>query len=292
MITENQAGGICQSFGCSKTVDNQFFNVERVTRYNRINKNKRRYGTKVQVQWDMVQTWKNLYPAYPALGTCYNAANTELYFKEVEESQWKIVDTDAKWTNKGTWKFDAKPCKAYHFRFKLVGTDNDESECIFETAKTLEPLSKQESGNSGYIPSRPSISLNDVSSNTAEIVWNGTDCTEKYVVDIVHNDEEGEENTHQTEEMKAIDNVAQFSMTARNLKPCTTYEIDVFSFLGNGFSEAKKSFSTLPTMTLVKDLEITVTPQVQYVVVEWATFKIVSCIKKYKIETCHPVTSS
>ena len=228
----------------------------------------------------------DMYPDLKEIATCYNFGKTELQIREDGDLEWRIVDTSVSFVGEeAKWELEVKPCKGYHFRIKVIGINDEITQNMFSFDKTLEPLSSYDSRFSGYKPAPLSVLVTDISSNGAKIVWNATDCSEKYDVDIIYV-EEGKDIVHQSETVMDGGQETPFSMILRGLKPCKTYYIDTTVYLGNTDSPNETQFSTLPTKALANELNVTTISEIKYVEYEWPTYRKFSCIDEYQVEVC------
>ena len=209
---------------------------------------------------------------------CYGLKNSKLEMKE-GNNEWGMTDYPVDFPGK-LIKFTVpvKPCLKYEFRIKLFTEDNTPQETT--TAVSLPSLDDEQTLATGYQPEDPlEFKALEITKNSAKVTWKKSDCAKSY--EIIYNVPGSEEPNKQ----KSSD---QTFATLSDLKPCTTYEAEIYSILGSNEGQSKTQFSTKPGLDIrdkfnVREKEDSTS---NTVTLSWDTWQNVSCIEEYKIKTC------
>ena len=209
---------------------------------------------------------------------CYKLQNSKLEMKEGNNA-WGMTDYPVEFPGK-LIKFTVpvKPCLKYEFRIKLFTENNTHQETT--TAVSLPAFDDEKTLAIGYQPENPlDFKASDITQNSAKLTWKKSDCAKSYEIFYIVPGSE-DQNKQKSSDKTFV--------TLSDLKPCTTYEAEIYSILGSREGLSKTQFSTKPGLNIqdrfnVKEKKESTSDAVT---LSWDTWQNVTCIEEYKIKTC------
>ena len=246
---------------------------ENSEQYMKVSRSQRRgRRNKAEITWDAFQMVND--------PLCHNIQSAKLEFKTDKIVNWATSEEDFTVVgNKRKWTVDIKPCLTYTFRIKLqlnLETEKGSMVQVVTPEKILKPLTNQDLLKSDYTPNPPNFISANVSISSAVLNWEPSDCVTEYEVFYF---EAGFEDNFKT---KMIKN--KTSVVIDELKPCTIYNINVYSIFNDNYEDLETEFTTKPVKDVLSDLEVDVRVTSNEIQISWPTWDDVSCIKQYQIK--------